>query len=171
MGKRARRPLHNQEARAVRLLRPYIPLAVRLRVAARQLSGVGGWEGRVPGEGLASGLARAILALSAAMGRPGAKMELHHRPALTNRTWNKRRHDYIPPANDPEFLVYLPEDQHDIETRVRGVGAQRSDLSQRRYLKNVERNRSKKRTKPKFRFKRKWPSRPLRRRPDAPSFR
>jgi len=97
------------------------------------------------------------------------KYELHHDPALCNRRSYKRmvkgklRTFYDPPANDPEHLVYLAEDDHDIRTRVRGVGAQRSDLGQRRYLKRVARNRASK-TAAKVRrpkVKRAWPSRPF----------
>jgi hypothetical protein len=49
-------------------------------------------------------------------------------------------------------LVYLPEDDHDIETRVRGQHGQYSDLALARKRKRAER----KRTKP----KRRWQSRP-----------
>lgn len=51
------------------------------------------------------------------------KVELHNRPALCNRPWND------PPANSTDHLVYLAVDDHAIETRVRGIGAQRSDHS------------------------------------------
>ena len=69
--------------------------------------------------------------------------ELHHRPALVNRRRYVRKGKvvYDPPANDPDFLVYLPEHDHDIETRVRGVGALRSDLAEARRAKRIKRNR------------------------------
>jgi hypothetical protein len=86
-------------------------------------------------------LVSALTLLARALGCEVADLELHHRPALVNREWIARRNDYDPPANSPDHLIYLPETDHDIETRIRGVGAQRSDLSQARYLKKVARNR------------------------------
>lgn len=84
------------------------------------------------------------------------RAELHHRPALVNRRRYVRNGKvfYDPPANSAEYLVYLLDDEHDIETRVRGQGAQLSDLAIARKRKRKE----KKATRP----KRKWPSRPLR---------
>jgi hypothetical protein len=134
----------------VKLPRPYIPLAVRIQVAERQVMErpnpyfcVGprrreGYRKKIKADYLA-------WLLNTLFGN--AKVELHHRPALVNRTsgidtvHGKVR--YIPDANDPEHLVYLPKGEHDLETRIRGLGAQRSDLSQRRYLKKVAHNRLK----------------------------
>lgn len=139
----------------MRLRRPYIPLAVRLQVAERQgaerfrdwllLKISGGCPASPPSERL-----RWMLAIL--FDPRAAPPELHHRPALCNRP-RKRNGDYDPPANDPDHLVYLAEHDHAIETRVRGVGAQRSDLGQRRYLKRVKRNRDKQRPR------RRWPKR------------
>lgn len=87
----------------------------------------------------------------------GTKVELHHRPGLLNRR-RKPNGDYDPPANDPNYLIYLLEDEHDIETRVRGIGAQLSDLGQARKRKRMERNRDKKRRKAKIPQRaRPWP--------------
>lgn len=176
----------------MRLYRPYIPLQIRVIVASRQLRERGfeldlhllhSLENNF--ENMSSG--RKLKVLLHALFK-GAKVELHHRPALVNRPRNRRGNGYIPPANDPDHLIYLEEGAHDIETRVRGVGAQRSDLSQARYLKKVSRNRE---TRPKAsRFpkalshvkrstgksnftsstdklteKKKWPKRPFRRQP------
>jgi hypothetical protein len=74
-----------------------------------------------------------------------------------NRLFDFKAQDYVPPANDPAFLVYLSKDEHDIETRVRGLGAQRSDLGQRRYNKKVAKNRAKDKKRPG-----RWPRRQLR---------
>lgn len=75
----------------------------------------------------------------------GRKSELHHRPALENRQFNKRTRKYDPDANDPDYLVYLENNEtsndHYIETHVRGVGAQRSDTGQRNHQKALDRNR------------------------------
>ena len=80
------------------------------------------------------------------------ELELHHRPAIVNRH-RKPNGRYVPDANDPEFLVYLPKDEHDIETRVRGLHGQHSDLGLARKRKRAER----KQNQPKHQ----WPSRPL----------
>lgn len=86
-------------------------------------------------------------------------VELHHRPALVNRVFlrvEKNRGPiigYMPDANDPDYLVYLPADEHDIETRVRGQHGQHSDLALARKRKRKERKAK--------RPKRKWPSRPF----------
>jgi hypothetical protein len=131
-----------------RLFRPHIPLKVRCQVAERQLRERDpekhGYV--VPGKKTAGNRLRILLPWLANTFGENIKLELHHRPALLNREWVARRNDYDPPANSPDHLIYLPEDDHDIETRVRGVGAQRSDLSQARYLKKVARNRE---TRPK----------------------
>ncbi len=141
----------------MRLYRPYIPLDIRVIVASRQLRERGAPLDRsilyglglqfaedFPGDPTLSFGRKLRSLLSALFG--DAKVELHHRPALVNRPRNRRGNGYIPPANDPDHLIYLEEGAHDIETRVRGVGALRSDLSQARYLKKVSRNRE---TRPK----------------------
>lgn len=176
----------------MKLHRPYIPIKVRLIVAERQAA-----DAMTPNSfGVpvpilsrplpASGGKRLAALLGALFSGP---YQLHHRPALCNRRRSVRagRVVYSPPANDPDHLVYLAVDAHGIETRVRGVGALRSDLGQLRYNKRVARNRAAlrmmgtvarmparkrkkflglldtymalaKRPKP----KRKWPKRPLR---------
>lgn len=85
----------------------------------------------------------------------GRKIELHHRPALVNRRRYIRNGKtlYDPPANSTEHLFYLLDDEHDIETRIRGQGAQLSDLA-------IARKRKRKARKAK-RPKHKWPSRPM----------
>jgi len=119
-----------------RRFRPHIPLAIRCQVASRQLR-----EANIEFEPFAGTLTvRLQQLLDRLFG--DAKVELHHRPALVNRPWNARKGDYDTPANSAAHLVYLVETDHDIETRIRGIGAQRSDLSQARYLKKVARNRS-----------------------------
>jgi hypothetical protein len=81
--------------------------------------------------------------------------QLDHDPALVNRKLRKWPLDgsavYIPDANDPDYLVYREKHDHDIKTRVRGDGAQLSDLAQAR--------KRKRKLKPKRKYK--WPSRPM----------
>ena len=138
----------------MRLYRPTIPLEVRCRVLIRQLGDF--WVD----EALKENHGRLGLFYVELYGRLTAllgdvRLELHHRPALVNRQKTVRdgQTTYLPDANDPEFLVYLPQQEHDIETRVRGIGAQLSDLA-------VARKRKRKERKAK-RTKRRWPSRPL----------
>ncbi len=135
----------------MRLPRPYIPLSVRVQVAERQLEGI---NYEAPVKPLSERL-RKLLAFLGALCGTGCieKMELHHRPALLNRP-RKRNGAYLPDANDMRFLVYLPEAEHDIETRVRGLHGQHSDLALARKRKRSERKAKRPKTR--------WPSRPLR---------
>jgi hypothetical protein len=150
----------------VRLSRPYTPLAIRLQVAARQCRD----HGMVPPDGGSMGKRlQRTLAVLAMVYLSSGKLELHHRPALCNRQIFLRpdwEHYYVPAANDPEYLVYLPKGDHDVETRVRGVGAQRSDLGQRRYNKKVAKNRVKDKKRPG-----RWRKRKLRSRAINPGWR
>jgi hypothetical protein len=83
----------------------------------------------------------------------GAPVELHHRPALLNRI--SKNGKYHPDANDPEYLVYLEAGDHDVETRVRGLHGQHSDLGLARKRRRRERKAGK------LRYH--WPSRRMRR--------
>ena len=140
----------------MRLHRPYIPVAIRVMVAERQARQRGlelvdrrGLAGRIWSDSK-------YLKILLSMLFDGQKAELHHRPALVNRRRYIRngKSFYDPPANSDEHLFYLLDDDHDIETRVRGVGAQLSDLGTARKRKRRER----KAKKP----KKSWPSRQLR---------
>lgn len=133
----------------MRLHRPHIPISVRAEVAERQLCAAGDF-GKVSVAmhyDLPSGkrLANALRLLFG-----DHPCELHHRPGLLNRHRYVRNGKtfYDPLANDPDHLVYLAVDDHDIETRVRGQGAQRSDLGQARYNKRVAKNREKIKVRP-----------------------
>jgi len=150
----------------MRRYRPHIPYSVRLQVATRQLLAESPMAASILQHLKGTKQQRLATILGHLFGSQA--IELHHRPALVNRAWNERAEDYDPPANDPEFLIYLAKHDHAIETRVRGMGAQRSDLSQARYNKNVARNRSGK--KPKYRWPtgRKISSRPFPKRPGLP---
>lgn len=132
-----------------KLPRPHIPLAVRLLVAERQAREI---ETMMPmshhaiidaiinGPGTDTLKLRSLLDILTNC-NGGKRLELHHRPALLNREQVKILGvvvGYIPDANDHRHLVYLPEDEHDIETRVRGQGAQLSDLGQARKNKKIE---------------------------------
>jgi hypothetical protein len=133
-----------------RLHRPHISLAVRVLVAERQFREAFpekfGYV--VTGRRTAGKRLRVLLAALF----PDGKCELHHRPALVNRRRYVRHGKvfYDPPANDPNHLIYLAEDVHDIETRVRGLSGQHSDLGLARKAKRVARTRDKKRRRAKI---------------------
>ena len=136
-----------------RLPRPYIPFSIRVKVAERQLVEFGIWNDfhvSVMRNSPTPSGQRLAYALGLLFN--GRKCELHHRPSLVNRR-RKRNGEYDPPANDPYYLVYLLEDEHDVETRVRGQRGQHSDLALARKRKRIE----KKKKQP----KRKWASRPF----------
>lgn len=123
-----------------KLHRPYILLAVRVKVAERQFNQRTGLHACKPGR-MSDGRWLIIL-LSELFG--DKKYALDHNPALVNRRQRKHRDgsvSYIPDANDPDFLLYRedgPGSNHDIKTRVRGDGAQLSDLAIARKRKRRE---------------------------------
>lgn len=131
-----------------RLYRPYIPLAVRVKVAARQviLSGA-------LGPAIQVGIFDTYKSAGDRLGELlrhlfGDKpFALDHNPALMNRKrcGTGKQTVYSPPANHPDYLVYReagPGSDHDIKTRVRGDGAQHSDLA----LARIAKRKAKKKT-------------------------
>jgi hypothetical protein len=135
----------------MRLARPHIPLEVRCRVALRQMDNPLSESAIGPPWGTL--LKFLLLQLAGRLGCEVSDLELHHRPALVNRQ-RKRNGDYDPPANHPDFLVYLSDHAHDIETRVRGLHGQHSDLAIVRKRKRKEKKAKRRKTV--------WPTRPLR---------
>jgi hypothetical protein len=139
-----------------RLLRPYIPRAVRLKVAWRQL----GSHVRAvfPGErtSVSQSLSIALKFLAYRYQCEVADLQLDHDPALENRQFNVRTQKYIPDANDPDHLAYRTKDAHRIKTLVRGDGAQLSDAAIARKRKRAERKAG--------RPKHVWPSRAFQKR-------
>ncbi len=130
--------------------RPYIPLSIRERVIddqMREAKFTPTWASQ-QGRSVATRLRFKLEEFFGCV-----PVELHHRPALVNRQ-RKENGSYDPPPNDPDFLVYLPADDHDIETRVRGQHGQYSDLALARKRKRKERKSG--------RPRRKWPSKPWR---------
>ena len=151
-----------------RLPRPHISDRIRLKVAMRQLGYspqiiVSDTKGALKHRALAAFLFGELGYLANQLGCSIDQLELHHRPSLVNRR-RKRNGDYDPPANDPAYLVYLADDDHDIETRVRGQHGQHSDLGMVRKNKRIAANRNPKRRKTKIvqREEYRWPSRPFR---------
>jgi hypothetical protein len=139
-------------------IRPYIPLAVRVAVAHRQLAASGIWTSahlaamRNSPAPLGFQLLRALTML---FGTEPGTPHLDHNPALRTRTFNPRTGRYTPDANDADYLIYRTAAEHRIKTLVRGDGAQHPD----RVLINKERRRGKpKRKGPKIKSRSNWPS-------------
>ncbi len=132
----------------MRLPRPYIPHRIRRIVAVRQcidafvpLDVIQLIEGdKIP----EAEKCRRLLSLIF----PDQWVELDHVPSLAQRAFNMRTRRYTPDANEQAYLVWRPRSSHYIKTYIRGDGAQRSDVAQRRYLKRIEAKR-----KPKRKFK------------------
>lgn len=135
----------------MKLLRPHIPHSVRVEVALRQLRALGVIEADLyrTETRIVPYLERLLFMLQMHLNTTKT-LELHHRPALVNREKVYASDGlgaplihigYLPEANDPEHLFYVPEDQHDVETRVRGLRGQHSDLALVRKRKNIDRNR------------------------------
>lgn len=135
-----------------RLLRPHIPVSVRVQVALRQLHKLKAPTlTRDDHESNTNFLERQLARLALHLGAPlFERLHLDHDPALENRRKVIRKGvhvDYDPSANDPNFLIYRTKHDHHIKTNVRGDGAQYPD----RVLAKRERRRK----------KGKRPSRPL----------
>lgn len=140
-----------------RLPRPYIPWSVREQVIDRQMAEA---SFAPTAAALDTDSAERRVRWKLEEFFSGKAVELHHRPALVNRHHvyrDGRVVAYIPAANDPEHLVYLlagAGEDHDVETRVRGLHGQHSDLALARKRKRKERKAKRRKTR--------WASRPLR---------
>ena len=159
-----------------RLPRPSVPASLKVEVALRQLRALTAPAATLERTEKRIGdyLERLLFALQVFM-RTSKKLELHHRPAILNREKIVRDGKivgYKPDANDPAFLFFVPEDDHDTETRVRGLHGQHSDLALARKLKRIAKKRdnrppkgvafkAKARKGPTRFAKRKIPSRPF----------
>ncbi len=130
--------------------RPYIPVAIKLRVAELQLAalGVGYVRCGVP-DGVMLRVVLGLLGLE--------NPHLDHRPPLALREFDERTQRYIPDANDPNYLQWIEgaTDHHEL-THGRGGEKMRfgGDLREIRKTKRLESVRLGKRS-------RKRKSRPL----------
>lgn len=126
-----------------RLYRPHIPLSVRLDVVHRQLQRMGKETIVFESETKASQLAGLLRFLAHQLGCEAKDLRLDHDPALCNRQQFRNGRGeivrYVPDANDPNHLIYRTKADHDIKTRVRGPGAQFSDLALLRREKKRQR--------------------------------
>jgi hypothetical protein len=127
-----------------RLLRPPIPIDVKCRVVLRQLGTLfleeviqaNRYDRRAREKrSLGALLAHRLEKLAECLGCTVKDLRLDHNPALGARVkvFEKGVHvDYMPGANDPDFLEYRPHGpqfarSHLIKTNVRGDGAQHPD--------------------------------------------
>lgn len=121
-----------------RLLRPPIPVEVKLRVLLRQLGEM--WPGDVirfhkEARSMGGAVADLKARLAETLNCEVKDLRLDHDPALGARekVFRKRVHvDYIPSANDPAHLLYRPHGpqfvgSHLIKTNVRGEHGQHPD--------------------------------------------
>jgi hypothetical protein len=114
----------------MRLKRPFVPIAVRLDVIARQLQR----DGKLMAVLTVSALTmknsdRLAYLLKAMFG--DEPVHLDHDPSLVLRHYDDATGKYTPDANDPEFLVYRTAEQHHEKTFLRN-GADFSDAAKRR---------------------------------------
>jgi len=124
----------------MKLPRPNIPVATRLKVAQRQAVRREAWPifrraFRTPGRQLQIYLKIIRAKLDCDV------LHLDHDPALVNRKKvfrNGKHVDYSPRANNPTYLIYRSGPEHDVKTRIRGDGAQHSDLALRRKMRRIE---------------------------------
>ena len=125
----------------MKLPRPHIPIPTRIKVAQRQLRGFGANDAlmqKAHSETPDIYLDRLLNGLSLYMGGTLFQpLHLDHDPALCNRKYSYRTGRYKPDANDPRYLIYRTYADHDIKTRVRGDGAQLSDLAKLRKTKRI----------------------------------
>lgn len=151
-----------------RLYRPSIPVAVKCRVAMRQLGELWPDEALKANEGgLQAFLDRLLHKLREILNEK--KLHLDHDPALAARQRKGEEHDtiYTPAANDPDYLIYRGKHAHHIKTNVCGDGAQHPDrvlIKKERHRREGKRMKAKRkwRTRPFPKSKRKIPSRPFR---------
>lgn len=115
-------------------VRPYIPMAVRVAVAERQvvdrygagmLLSIAAIRAKL---GKRENLMNRLVSLLAALGLTNPQLD--HDPALILRPYNARIKNpaarYTPNANDPAFLIYREDDQHLQKTTGRRAGAERT---------------------------------------------
>jgi hypothetical protein len=141
----------------MKLVRPRVPLAVQVIVAAAQAQRSGHLKAVLHACCLPTARQKLDHLLAALFG--DEPVHLDHDPALCLRHLIDAENGiYDPPANDPEFLVYRTAEEHRVKTFIRGIGAEFSDAAKRR--RELKRGKA----KPPSR----WPpkgSRPLRGRP------
>jgi len=114
-----------------RLLRPVIPTSVRCRVALRQLGEMWPDDVMAANKGRLGALLAELLAhLAKLLGCEVKGLHLDHDPALGARekVFRKGVHvEYMPPANDPDSLMYREANAHRVKTNHIGDHGQHPD--------------------------------------------
>jgi len=145
----------------MKLVRPYIPLSVRIEVIARQLQACGKLPVLLDAMVIAmTQRERLEHLLASKFGTE--KIHLDHDPSLVLRYYDEETGEYDPPANDPRYLVYRTAEEHREKTFIRGDGAQFSDAAKRR--RKIKQERKEEPQRPRRwppRVGRRWPTRPL----------
>jgi hypothetical protein len=122
----------------MKLVRPHIPLRVRLHVIAQQLHEHGQLIDVLAAISLPQDKDRLTFMLKRLFG--DEKVHLDHDPPLCLREIIDAECGlYRPDANDARYLAYRTEEEHRLKTFVRGDGAQLSDAGKRR--KEIRRKR------------------------------
>src|SRR4051812_35799845 len=122
----------------MKLVRPYIPIPVRLEVIARQLQAAGKLYDVLLVETIPKSLSARLDFLLYRMFE-GERYDLDHDPPLALRyIIDAEKGLYEPPANSVEHLIYRAHDNHDTKTRIRGDHGQFSDLALIRRKKRRE---------------------------------
>src|SRR5262245_9723898 len=137
------------EIALMKLVRPYIPLDVRIRVISRQLQDDGNLYELLTASVNAQTVKEALdYLLFCKFG--DEKYHLDHDPPLCLREIiDAEAGLYDPDANSPDHLVYRSADEHRLKTFVRGDGAQLSDAAKRRKKLKAEKPKAPNRWPPK----------------------
>ncbi len=148
----------------MKLPRQYIPIDVRLKVIERQLYETQSSKTAVDNclNDFAPKQKTKRLEYLLWVNFGDSLVHLDHDPPLCLREYNPKTKQYVPAANDPNYLTYIKAESHRVKTFIKGEGARRSDMGQRRYLKRVIARRN-----PKPRFKPRA-AKHIRRTPHAP---
>lgn len=148
--------------------RPHIPLSVRVEVAERQASAVGGlWWGWYLSVDWPDGYHGQRLKYLLQHLFPDGQYGLDHDPALILRPFNPKTGKYTPDANDPKFLFYRTTRDHLQKTIGRKADAEKtvttkgSDIWLKNKFKRLEQPSKKRKAKIPQRAN-PWPKRKLR---------
>lgn len=115
----------------MKLVRPHIPLRVRVHVIAQQLQEHGQLIDVLAATSFPQDKDRLAFMLKRLFG--DEKVHLDHDPALCLREIiDAEKGLYKPDANDPRYLIYRTKEGHFQKTFRTGDGAQLSDMGKRR---------------------------------------
>lgn len=153
--------------------RPHMPIAVKIAVVERQLLARGAKPDAIRLIAAASdNKSHRLSMLIRVLGLDEDRVEFDHVPALGLRRVNSRRTDWIPPANDPDYIEAKDAEPHLEKTAGRGGASMRFGGDTRAIAKVRRIEREPERwtglTKPKRRRKDKPVTRRARKIPNRP---